>query len=138
MSVAVLLMMGDSVVAERLTTRLVEARCDVETATDLDRARRLMRILAFEVVVIDMTAPVFDVAVMAEHLRELAAPRRLHVVALFGASVRAHDGPPRGFDACVSRSQTDPDIVAALGSPGGPRRCLCPKRAFTVLRGATL
>jgi hypothetical protein len=97
-----------------------------------------MQILAFEVIVIDVSTAAFDGAAMAERLRELSAPRRVHMVALYGASSRHGDGPPRGFDTCMSRSQPEADVVAALSTPCGPLGCMCPKRTFAVVRGASI
>jgi hypothetical protein len=88
------------------------AGCDVAIAGDFVRVQKLLRILAFDVVLIDSASCSGDVDALVEQLRHVASPRVLRTVAL---------GPPREgrfpCDAVVSRDATPAELlVAALGA----------------------
>jgi DNA-binding response OmpR family regulator len=133
----ILLVVGDEEIGKRLTARCVEARYDVEPAHDTEQARRLMRILAFEVILVDTTTSRFDAREVAEVVRQAAGSRPVRVVAWLGADVHRLEAPPAGFDACLSHGQSELEIVMALGRHDGPQGCMCPpaRRQLAVVRG---
>jgi DNA-binding response OmpR family regulator len=103
--------------ADRLAPIFASALCDHTIATDADQALRLARVVAFDVVVIDVTSPRLDGCNLGARLRRAASGRPITVIAL-GRSPQ--DRVPEGFDRSVPLHEGPALVEQILGRRSQP------------------
>jgi CheY-like chemotaxis protein len=96
---------------------VVEARDGREA---VDRARSVLP----DVIVMDLSMPIFDGAAAAGALKTYALTSRIPIVAFTGLSVSASEARALGLDDVIRKPCTPEELVSRLRALLGPKRAL--------------
>jgi CheY-like chemotaxis protein len=102
---------------DRLAPIFAAARCDYTTATDAEEALRLAKVVAFDVVVVDVASPSLNAVNLGPQLRSAASGRPVTLIAL---GRPPSEGVPEGFDRAVPRCEGTALVDQILGRRSQP------------------